>query len=367
MPKTIKKCFYKNLTFEKLMEAHKRAKKHKVYKKEVIEFEFNLENNLINLMNNIKNKKYHLGNYHEFIVYEPKKRIIKSLPYIDRVVHQWYVEEFIKPYILPKLIDSTFACISGRGTHKAGAMVENYMRIFKRNYGDFWVLKCDISKFFYNIDPNILFDILKKYISDNELLNFTKLLIFDGQAPSNQVGIPIGNYTSQFFANIYLNELDQFVKRTLKVKHYVRYMDDFILLAKTKDECKQLKLVIEKFLNKNLHLALNAKSGYYPYKMGVNFCGYRYFTTHSLLRLSSKKKVKKNVKKWNYLYSHNSLDIKNTILSLNSWLGHSSHCNSFKLQTKILNNCNFLITNKSYENIEKNLIDMIENDSKKAF
>ena len=367
MPKKIKNCFYKNLTFQKLMAAHKRARKHKVYKKEIIEFEFNLENNIINLMNNIQNKKYHLGNYHEFIIYEPKKRIIKSLPYIDRIVHQWYVEEFIKPYILPKLINSTFACISGRGTHKAVLLVEKYMRIFKRNYGDFWILKCDISKFFYNIDPYILFNILKKYISDKELLNFTQLLIFDGQTSLNQVGIPIGNYTSQFFANIYLNELDQFVKRTLNVKYYVRYMDDFILLAKTKDECINLKSNIEIFLKNHLHLTLNNKSGYYPYKMGVNFCGYRIFTTHRLLRLSSKKKIKKNVKKWNYLYSKNKLDIKNTILCLNSWLGHSSHCNSYKLQNKILNNCNFLMTANTYENIEKDLIDMIENDSKKAF
>ena len=135
------------------------------------------------------------------------------------------------------------------------------------------------------------------YISVHFLYLLILLLIFDVQNSSNQIGIPIGNYTSQFFANIYLNELDQFVKRTLKVKYYVRYMDDFILLAKTKGECIKL----------------------------------------------------------------------NTILCLNSWLGHSSHCNSFKLQNKILNNCNFLITNKTYENIEKDLICLIENYSKKAF
>ena len=238
-------------------------------------------------------------------------------------------------------------------------------RIYKRNYGDFWVLKCDIAKFFYNINPYILFSILKKNIADKELLAFTKLLIFDSRESSESVGIPIGNYTSQFFANIYLNELDQYVKRVLKVKYYVRYMDDFILLLKTKEECKKLKSIIEKFLNDNLKLSLNNKSRYYPYKMGVNFCGYRIFTTHKLLRINSKKKIKKHVKHWNHLYSTGRLNVYNTMQSLNSWLGHTRHCDSFKLQHKILNNCNFLVNDKSYEYVEKDLINLIENDTKK--
>lgn len=194
---------------------------------------------------------------------------------------------------------------------------------------------------------------------------FTKLLIFDSRESSESVGIPIGNYTSQFFANIYLNELDQYVKRVLKVKYYVRYMDDFILLLKTKEECKKLKSIIEKFLNDNLKLSLNNKSRYYPYKMGVNFCGYRIFTTHKLLRINSKKKIKKHVKHWNHLYSTGRLNVYNTMQSLNSWLGHTRHCDSFKLQHKILNNCNFLVNDKSYEYVEKDLINLIENDTKK--
>ena len=100
-----------------------------------------------------------------------------------------------------------------------------------------------------------------------------------------------GNYTSQFFANIYLNELDQFIKRNLKIKYYCRYMDDFVLLAKTKNDCIELKKQIELFLHNHLHLELNNKSKYYPYSMGVNFCGYRIFTTHRLLRIDSKKKI----------------------------------------------------------------------------
>ena len=204
---------------------------------------------------------------------------------------------------------------------------------------------------------------MKKYIADKELLEFTKLLIFDERDSFDTVGIPIGNYTSQFFANIYLNEMDQYIKRTLKIKYYTRYMDDFIILAKTKKDCIYIKKLLEKFLNDNLHLSLNDKSKYYPYPMGVNFCGYRIFTTHKLLRLSSKKKIKKNVKTWNALYAQNKLDFSSTMQSLNSWLGHSSHANSYHLQKKILNKCNFLLSSKDYENTENELIGLIEQDS----
>lgn len=360
MPKKIKNVFYKNLTFEKLMQAHKRAKKHKSYKNEIIKFEFNLENNITNLINQLKNRTYRLGNYFVFKVYEPKERIIQALPYKDRIVHQWYVEEFIKPYIVPKFISTTFACITDRGTHKAVEEVSRQMRICKRNMGDFWILKCDIRKFFYSIHPFTLFEIMKKYISDPDLLYLTKILIFNDNITKESVGIPIGNYTSQFFANIYLNELDQYIKRVLKIKYYTRYMDDFILILKTKQECIEIKKKIEIFLANNLKLSLNDKSRYYPYKMGVNFCGYRIFTSHKLLRLSSKKKIKKNIKQWNYQFANGTLNINHSIQSLNAWIGHSSHCNSYHLQQKILKSCNFIFQDSTFEILEKQLLEDIE-------
>lgn len=302
VPKKIKNLYDQKLTFDKLLEAHKRAKKNKTYKKDVIHYELNLENNIINLLRTLQKQNYHLGNYYKFKIYEPKERIIQALPYKDRIVHQWYVEEFIKPYIVPRFINTSFACLTNKGTHKAVQEVQKQMRIFKKNYGNFWILKCDIKKFFYSINPKILYKIMQKYISDVKLLNLTKLLIFNESEDDSNLGVPIGNYTSQFFANIYLNELDQYIKRVLKVKYYTRYMDDFILLLETKEQCITLKKSIEIFLQKNLKLELNNKSRYYPYKMGVNFCGYRIFTTHRLLRTSSKKKIKKSIKKWNYQY-----------------------------------------------------------------
>ncbi len=170
-----------------------------------------------------------------------------------------------------------------------------------------------------------------------------------------------GNYTSQFFANIYLNELDQYIKRDLNIKYYCRYMDDFVLLLHTKKECKIIMEKLVYYLKNVLHLKLNEKSRYYPYKMGVNFCGYRIFTTHRLLRTNSKKKIKKNVKSWNKQFAHGKLNISATMQSLNSWLGHSSHCNCYQLQQKILNSCHFLYNHELDVKVEQELIKLLDN------
>ena len=340
MSRTIKNCFFKNLTFEKLLNAHLRARDQKTSKKELILFEMNLENNIVNLLNQLKTGRYRIGKYRTFYVTEPKLRKIQALPYVDRIVHQWYVEEFIKPYIVPKFIKDTFACIVGRGTHKAVETIQHYMQIYQRNVGSYWILKCDIRKYFYSINPQILFNILKRQISDKKLLDFTYHLINDRR--EEPLGIPIGNYTSQFFANIYLNELDQYIKHILKVKYYVRYMDDFILLLPDKNTCKEYKAKIEAFLKENLELELNHKSRYYPCNQGVNFCGFRIWPTHRLLRKHCKTKIKRHVNKWNKLWNEGKLDFTIAMPSLQSWMGHAGHCNSYNFKTKILKKSEFI-------------------------
>lgn len=190
MPKTLKKCFYQKLTFENLLNAHYRARDKKAQYWEVIRFETNLENNLINILNSIKNNTYKIGDYKSFIVKEPKVREIQALPYKDRLVQQWYVEEFIKPYFLPRFIKDSYACIPNKGTHNAVNAVQKYMRIKNLKNPDYWILKCDIKKFFYSIHPDILFNILKRHIKDKALLNFSKILIYD-KREENPIGIPI--------------------------------------------------------------------------------------------------------------------------------------------------------------------------------
>ena len=187
---------------------------------------------------------------------------------------------------------------------------------------------------------------MKKYIVDKDLLFLTQILIFNGPINTTSSGIPIGNYTSQFFANIYLNELDQFIKRTLKIKYYTRYMDDFVLLLPSKKDCIEIKNKIEIFLKNTLKLELNDKSRYYPYKMGVNFCGYRIWPTHRLLRKSSKTKIKRKIRKWNKIWLRGDLDFGIVMPSLQSWLAHANHCNTYKLKCKVLNSAEFLYNDK---------------------
>ncbi len=331
MPKTIKHVFDEKLTFINLIRAHRRASKNKRNHKEVILFEMDLESNIANLLRKIKDGTYKPGKYREFYVYEPKKRLIKSLPYVDRVVHQWYVEDLIKPYMERRFISKTFACIEDRGAHSAVDYLQKYMRIMKRNYGSYYILKCDIKSYFYSINREILMKILSRMISDKKLLEFTKLLVYEGD---DECGIPIGNYSSQYFANIYLNTLDHFVKETLQVKYYLRYMDDFILLCKTKEEAKEYKKIIEEFLHEHLHLEFNNKTRYYPNSMGVDFCGYKVFETHRLIRKRSKDKIRRRIRKWNKDYRAGILNLKEVEETWNAWLGHISHANCYNLMLR---------------------------------
>ncbi len=338
MSKTLRNKFLESLTFEKMYDAYERAKIGKTSKKEVLDFEYNLEINLVSLINELKNERYQLGKYRQFKVYEPKERIIKALPFRDRVIHQWYVYEFLIPYIVPKFIYDSYACIKGKGTHRAVERLKYFIDEAKKICGNFYIVKMDISKFFYNIDPNVLFEIMKKYISDKKLLNITSTLIFDEK---NEIGIPIGNYTSQYFANIYLNELDQFVKHQLKIKYYLRYMDDFILLVPSKEIARDLYRKIELFVNQTLNLNLNPKSHIYPSAMGVDFCGYKVYYTHILVRNRSKRNMRKKIKKWNNLYRLGKLDRKEVEMSLNSWKSHIKHANSYNLYNKYMQKIKF--------------------------
>lgn len=217
MSKSIKNCFYKKLTFESLLRSHDRAKKNKTNRYELLRFSVDIETNIVGIMNSLKDGSYRPGKYKVFTIYEPKERVIKCLPYRDRIVQQWYIYEFIKPYIIPRIINTCCACIDNKGTHYAVLMVDKYMNIMKRKYDKYYILKLDIKKYFYNIDKNILYKIMNSFVSDKKLLWLTKIFIYDDEIDK---GIPIGNYTSQYFANIYLSILDRYVKEVLKVKYY---------------------------------------------------------------------------------------------------------------------------------------------------
>lgn len=320
MPKRIDNFFDEKITFMKMYEAYMRASKCKHENKEVIEYEMDLGTNLANLTEAIKNKEYKTGIYRKFIVYEPKERVILSLPFRDRVLQQWYVEEFIKPIFMPKFIEDSYACLKGRGLHGAVKKLQGYMKKEYRQNPDFYILKCDVAKFFNNIDKNILYSIICRKVKDENFLDLTRKIIFDG---TYKIGIPIGNYTSQFFANIYLNELDHFVKEKLKIKYYVRYMDDFILLLENKEEALEIKEKLAEFLDEKLKLQLNKKTNYFKNKQGVCFCGYHVYVNKIKLLNKNKKRIYKRVREWNELYETKELDIMKAAESLKAWTGHA--------------------------------------------
>lgn len=333
MPKRVNNIFKKAITFRKLLEAHNKTKKGKRFKKQVIEFEMDLESNIIQIEKQLLNGTYKFSKYFEFRIYEPKERIIKTLKYRDRVVQTWYVENFLKPYFAVSFISDSFACIEGKGTHKAVDQMQIYLKKADREYKDVWVLKCDISKFFFNIDCEILYKIIEKKIKDKDFLDFTKNILYS----ENETGIsiPIGNYTSQFYANIYMNELDKYVKEVLKIKYIERYMDDFVLILKSKQEAKDILDKITVFLDINLHLKLNQKTAYFKASQGVNFCGYRIWKTHKLFRNQSKKKIKRKLKNFENLYKEDRIELDYILACINSWRGHASHCNSYNFQKKL--------------------------------
>jgi retron-type reverse transcriptase len=317
------------LTLDLLARAHVRARRGKRRKGEVLELEQDKNAYLFMIMDALRSGTYQPSAYREFWVYDPKKRLILALPYMDRVIHQWYVEEFIKPYFVPRFIDNSYACIPGRGTHAAIFKVQKMLRAMWRQYPKgFYIMKMDISKFFNSVDRNLMFEILRRVITDPKLLNLTKIILSDG---NKHDGLPIGNYTSQYFANIYLNELDQFVKRQLKVHYYVRYMDDFVILTQDKAEALRLFGEIELFLAKNLHLKLNPKSNYYPAKLGVDFAGARIFRDYRILRKRSKSKLKGIVADY-----ETSGDFELFVRRTNSWLGHAVHMDSVRFADKYL-------------------------------
>ena len=223
MPKTIRNEFDKYVSYEKLMEAHCRVRKGKGLRKEIIEFNLKQEEYIMWLFEQFETQKYKHGGYTTFYVTEPKLRKIEKSRYIDRIVHRWLVDNFLEPAFVPQFISTSFACLKGKGMHRAALYVQEAMRKCKINWGEYYILKMDVSKYFDNIDKNILLNILKRKIKDKKLLWLIEEILF---SQKREKGLEIGNYTSQMFANIYLNEVDQYIKHELKIKYYYRYLDD---------------------------------------------------------------------------------------------------------------------------------------------
>ena len=298
MPKTIRNEFDKKLSYENILKAHKLSRKGKGYREEVILFNLKQEEYAMWLYENLSNMTYKHGGYTTFYIYEPKMRKIEKSRYIDRIVHRWVVDNFLIPYFVPTFINTTYACLKDRGMHKACLDLQFAMKHCKRKWDNYYILKMDVRKYFQNIGKGILYNVLKKKINDKKLLWLLKEIIYSNEG---EKGLPIGNYTSQMFANIYLNEMDQYIKHQLHCKYVFRYMDDAVILLKTKEEAKDALEKITIFLRDKLELELNSKTQILKNTQGVNFCGYKINEYRIKIRDKGKKKLKKKIKKLKYM------------------------------------------------------------------
>jgi len=250
------------------------------------------------IYNTLKNKEYKVGKYNVFTIYEPKKRRIVSQNMFDKTVNHLVAKHILIPSLIPCLIDQNVASRSQMGTGKALEYFNKYINICNYKYKSYYILKCDIKGFFYNINHEILKEKLQTRIKDKDAVK----IIFD-IIDSEESGIPIGNMTSQILAIFYLNDMDHFIKEKLKIKYYVRYQDDFILFHQSKEYLKECLEKINKFLEKE-KLELNKKSRIYK-----NTNNFIYLGRNRKGKYAKYRQVNRKIKKRIYLYKKKKIDL----------------------------------------------------------
>ena len=327
---------YERLTsMENLRLAYINASRGKHDRKEVIEFAADLENNLINIRNELLGHKYRVSPYKIFKKYEPKERIISKLPFRDRVV-QWAIMLVVEPIWVSTLTSDTYSCLKGRGIH---ACLHKLQRDLSTDpEGTAFCLKFDVRKFYPTIDHGILKTVIRRKLKDPDLLWLLDTII--DSVPEGE-GIPIGNYLSQFFANLYLSELDHMAKERMRLRYYYRYADDIVILAADKDTLNAVLLTINHYLAEQRNLMMKSNYQIFPVdSRGIDFLGYVCFHTHTLMRKSIKKNMARNVAKFEKMYEEGKLTEKQYKQAVCSWLGWAKHCNSKNL-LRVLNMAKF--------------------------
>lgn len=339
----IENAWPKVCSFPWLMLAHYNARLGKRYRAEVMAFTSELEDNLLDIQGGMLAGSHTLGPYRKLWVTIPKKRLVMALPYPDRIV-QWALYQYLNPVYDKLFIEDSYACRKGKGSHKAAKRLQYWMRQIDRKPVNGWyVLKLDISKYFYRVDHERLLNILARRVKDPDMMAFIRNVVNNraeafglprGKGPSEvaprewlyDCGMPIGNLTSQLFANIYLNELDQYCKHKLKIHYYIRYMDDIIVLAPDKEILNRWKAEIQRFLQEELLLDLNQKTSIRPMRQGVEFVGVRIWPTHMKLRKSTVGRLKREVRKISAQYAAGGIgreDVNRRFASIRGLLEHT--------------------------------------------
>lgn len=347
----IKNAFDEIFSMENLYGALEDASRGRRYNADVLEYTFDAWALLLELREEIYSGTYEVDRYYIFYISEPKKRMIMSIAFKHRIV-QWAIYRYLNPLLVPGYITDSYGCIPGRGSLSAMLRLYGWVKYVSRKPKQWYYLKLDISKYFYRISHRVLKKVLAKKIKDQRLLDLiygiidckhTPFGIPPGAKPEDvpleerlyDVGMLIGNLLSQLFANLYLDMLDQYCKRKLGIKFYVRYMDDVIILSDSKIQLREWKISIEQFLINELELNLNNKTCIRPIEQGIEFVGYRIWKTHVTLRKSTTLRIKRNLKGIRERYRRYELTLPEVTERFNSYIGMLQHTNSYSLQRKI--------------------------------
>ncbi len=329
MPKRYGNIYCKIYDFKNLECAYKKARRCKRYRDEVLQYSANLEENLLNTQNHLIWKSYHQGEPRMFYVREPKLRLISALPFRDRVV-QHAINNIIEPILEKRLYFYSYACRRKKGMHRAAQEVSRTIRNLSFKDREVWVLKGDIHHYFQSISHAKLKWVLRRVFKDKDLLWLLDLIIDSNHKDS---GIPVGNLTSQLFANLFLDGLDRFIKEILGLKHYVRYMDDFLSISNNRAELEDALQKITIYLREELGLELNPKTQIFKVtpKRGIDFCGYIIWKDHQKVRKSSVYRMRRRIR----AYRRGKISRERLLKSSESWLGHIQHANTYRIKQKI--------------------------------
>lgn len=330
--RTFKRLYPLIYAFDNLYAAYLKARRGRRYDGEVLWFSMRLENELSQLYRELQTETYETGEYRTFIVCEPKRREVAALPFRDRVVHH-AICNVIEPRFDRTFIAHSYACRVGKGTHAGAHQITAWLRQLHRQGVEPYVLQADVQSYFASVDHETLIGILARKIACPRTLRLLTGIIRG--AGRDGKGIPIGNLTSQLFANIYLNELDQFVKHDLRAKHYLRYMDDFVILHADKGKLRRWRYRIGAFLRNRLQLQLNERTRLFPASQGIDFLGYRIWRTHRLLRKRSVRDMRRKLRRFEWQYAAGEISCERIEASIQSWLGHARHADTYNLRRRM--------------------------------
>ncbi len=328
-------------SIENLELAYSKARRGKTLKDYVIDFQKNLKQNLLELRNGLLLQTYKPRPLKTFILRDPKTRKISKSDFRDRIIHH-AICNLIEPVFDKTFIHDSFANRPRKGTINAIKRFDHYKRkVSKNNTIKCFVLKADIKSYFDTVDHGTLLCMLDEKIKDKRIIWLITQILNNNQGKQVGRGMPLGNLTSQFFANVYLNELDQYVKHVLKAKHYIRYVDDFVILHRSSKILQKYKDEIDVFLKEKLMLKLHPeKSQILKLDKGINFLGFRLFYHHKLLARKNMRKFEKRMEQLKNQYKSEKINRENVIEKFEGWLAYSNHANMHKYRRKITSKFN---------------------------